>query len=528
MSEHAEDEASRRAALLQSILDAFPHGVCVYGADRRVTLFNRAYSQVMAGAPLRVGEHLEAIIRRRAAAGEYGPGAPDEIVAQQMALDVSRPQMRKRRRPNGMMVDVRTTPLPDGGYISVVTDITPLSEAEAEISRRAEELVVMLSNLRHGVVLFGADQRLVASNAVAAELLNLPPGLLTPGRRLDELLDTMLRRGHFGEGVAAEARVRELKAIDRSRTVVRQSVTGDGRVLEFRSDPTPGGGWLSSFSDVTEARAAEVELRRAKAAAEAASQTKSRFLATMSHELRTPLNAVIGFSESLLHEARNPAPQQVAEFALQINEAGRQLLGLINIILDVARIEAGRFDLASDKVDVARLVRSCVRQADAAAQTAEVALATQVPDGLPLIRADERRLQQALNHLLSNAVKFTHPGGTVTIGSSIEADGNLALFVRDTGIGIPEEDLERVFEPFTQLDSSLARRFHGVGLGLYVSRALIAGHGGSLVLRSVSNEGTTAEVRLPANRLIDSGQWSAVSGQEKAVVKPQSPHHSTD
>jgi signal transduction histidine kinase len=192
----------------------------------------------------------------------------------------------------------------------------------------------------------------------------------------------------------------------------------------------------------------------------------------------------------------------VAEFAAQINEAGRQLLGLINIILDVARIESGRFDLASDRVGVARMLRHCVRSADAAAQAAEITLSAHVPDDLPPLIADERRLQQVLDHLLSNAVKFTKAGGSVSVGASLETDGRLLLFVRDTGIGIPEEEIERVFEPFTQLDATLARRFQGAGLGLYVSRALVAGHGGELSLRSVPGEGTSAEIRLPAERVI--------------------------
>ena len=163
----------------------------------------------------------------------------------------------------------------------------------------------------------------------------------------------------------------------------------------------------------------------------------------------------------------------------------------------MARIEAGRFDLASDLVDVERLVRTAVRQADAAAQAAEITLTTELPDSLPRLRGDERRLAQVLRHLLSNAVKFTEIGGTVTAGARREPDGELLIFVRDTGIGIPEEDLERVFEPFTQLDSTLARRYQGSGLGLYVSRALVAGHGGRLTLRSGAGEGTTAEIRLP-------------------------------
>jgi signal transduction histidine kinase len=395
---------------------------------------------------------------------------------------------------------VRTSLLPDGGYISVVTDITALTVAEAEISRRADELAVMLSSIRHGAVLWGPDLRLVASNAIASELLELPPGLLTPGRPRDELVETMLSRGHFGDGEAAEARLHALRAIDRSVPVIRQAVTKAGRVLDFRSDPTPDGGWVSTFTDVTEARAAQDELRRAKEAAEAANQAKSRFLATMSHELRTPLNAVIGFSDTLLREATNPSSGRVAEFALQIHH----LLGLINSILDVARIESGRFDLASDTVDVARLVRLCVRQLGAEAHAAEIVLTTDLPYDLPAIKADERRLQQVLNHLLSNGVKFTEAGGMVTVGAMVDPTDGLIIFVSDTGIGIPQKDLDRVFEPFTQLDSSLARRFQGAGLGLYVSRALVAGHGGELVLRSAPGEGTTVEIHLPADRVIGS------------------------
>ena len=501
----AEGEASRRARALDAILEAIPHGVCVYGADHRVTMFNRAYVQAMDGAPLAVGDHRLDIIRRRADAGEYGAGAPDDIVAEQASFNVDRPQMRRRRRPNGTVVDVRTAPLPHGGFISVVTNITPLTDAEAELSRRAEEMAAMLASIRHGIMLWGPDQRLIASNAVVAELMNHPPGLLTAGRSQDEILDNMVRRGEFGDGPRASDVAEGLRTRDRSVTYIRTMHLPSGRIIDIRSDPTPAGGWLSTYSDVTEARQAEEDLRRAKETAQAANLAKSRFLATMSHELRTPLNAVIGFSDALLREAANPAPARVAEFARQINESGRNLLGLINIILDVARIEAGRFDLASDVVDIERLVRAAMRQSDAAAQAAEITLVAELDDTLPRLRGDERRLAQVLRHLLSNAVKFTEIGGAVTVGAALEPEGGLLIFVRDTGIGIREEDLERVFEPFTQLDSTLARRYQGSGLGLYVSRALVAGHGGLLTLRSRAGEGTTAEIRLPARQLVVDG-----------------------
>ena len=508
----AEDEARRRAGMLHSIVEAIPHGICVYSADRHVTMFNRAYTDVMTGAPLNIGDSLAEVIRRRAAAGEYGAGDPDQVYLQQMAFDVTRPQARKRRRPNGSSIDIRTSPLPDGSYISVVTDITPLTEAEAEVSRRAEELAVMLASIRHGVLLWGPDQRLMASNATASQLLSQSPGQLASGQTLGSIVANMLARGVFGSGWVAQTESEALLTADRSVPYQQQLISSSGRVLDFRSDPTPTGGWVSTVTDVTEARAAQDELRRAKDAAEAANQAKSRFLATMSHELRTPLNAVIGFSDALLQEAGNPSRDRIIEYAGQINGAGRQLLGLINIILDVARIESGRFDFASDAVDVARLIRTCIRQSDAAAQAAEIAVIADVADDVPQIRGDERRLQQALNHLLSNAVKFTESGGTVTVGASLLPDGRLLLFVRDTGIGIPEQDLERVFEPFTQLDGSLSRRFQGAGLGLYVSRALVSGHGGELTLRSLPGTGTLAEIRLPAQRVIASSEQAVATG----------------
>ena len=128
----------------------------------------------MTGRAAAVGDHLDDVIRRRAEAGEYGPGDPDEVFASQMAHDISRPQMRRRRRPNGTAIDVRTAPLPDGGHISVVTDITPLTDAENELLRRAADMDVMLANIRHGITLFDAGGRLVAANRMASELLDLP------------------------------------------------------------------------------------------------------------------------------------------------------------------------------------------------------------------------------------------------------------------------------------------------------------------------------------------------------------------
>jgi signal transduction histidine kinase len=411
--------------------------------------------------------------------------------------------MRRRRRPNGTAVDVRTAPLPDGGHISVVTDVTQLTEAEAEASRRAEQLAVMLGSIRHGITLWSRERTVVATNAMASELLGHAPGVLVPGRSLQEMIDHLLERGELGEGEAARARGETLAARDWSRTYRRELVTAAGRVLEARSDPTPDGGFVSTFTDITEARVAERELRRAKDAAEAANRAKSRFLATMSHELRTPLNSIIGFSDALLRAADQPDAARIAEYAEQVNLAGRQLLGLINGILEVSRIEAGQHELAEDRIDPVLLLQAVVRRTEPAAQAAGITLCLDIAPALPPLRADERRLSQVLGNLLGNAVKFTEAGGVVTASVALdEAGGGLLMRVADTGIGIAEPDLDRVFEPFTQIEAGLARRFEGSGLGLYVSRALVQAHGGELVLQSRPGAGTTAEIRLPPERLV--------------------------
>jgi signal transduction histidine kinase len=497
----AEDEARRRAQMLDSILDRIPHGICVYGPDRRVSMFNRAYTEIMSGVPLTVGDHLEDIIRHRAARGEYGPGNPEAIYEREMQRFITGPQVRRRVRPNGTTIDVRTAPLPDGGHMSAVTDVTPLMQAERVAARRATDMEVMLGSMRHGIMLWDAKGKLVAANEKAAELLGHPPGVLVPGRTRSDVMDSMRAQGELGTGPESEERYSQTLRRDFTKSHERLIPLRNGRVLEARSDPTADGGVVSTFTDVTAARSAEDELQRAKAAAEAANEAKSRFLTTMSHELRTPLNAVIGFSDALLAADGGPTPEQVSEFAKAINDAGRQLLGQINTILDISRIDTGRFELTTDVVDPMHLIQTCIDRTVPRAEAGQIALRTELPPDLPRLHADRRRLEQVLDQLLSNAMKFTPAGGTVTLRAEAEPDGDLLIRVVDTGIGIVETDLERVFEPFSQLDSTLSRRFKGAGLGLYLSRTLIEGHGGRLSLSSRLGAGTTAEIRMPRTRL---------------------------
>ena len=502
----AEDEAQRRARLLDMVLVNVPHGICVYGPDHRVTMVNDAYNAVMINAPVFIGDSLAEIVLRRANAREYGEGEAEALVTTQMAFRSAHPHIRRRTRPNGTTIDIRTAPLPDGGYISVVTDITALIQAEADSRQRAADMTTMLGNIRHGIMLWGADRRLVASNPVVAELLDFPADLLIPGQAESEVMATLVRLGHFGEATDAVPVARRHLAMDRSQPFGREMTTRSGRLLFAQSNPAPGGGWITTFTDITHIRETETELRRAKDRAEAANQAKSRFLATMSHELRTPLNAIIGFSDALARESGTVPVELVKEFSGQINDAGKQLLSLINLILDVARIDSGRFEPDAEIVDVGRAIDIAVRQVQGAARTGSVTIGFSPHGQLPRLRGDGRRIGEVLSQLLSNAVKFTGPGGCVTVEAGFTAETDLFISITDTGIGIAEAEIERVFEPFTQLDASLSRQYPGAGLGLFTARAIVTAHGGQLQLVSQPGKGTTVRVVLPSARVVNEMQ----------------------
>jgi two-component system, cell cycle sensor histidine kinase PleC len=243
--------------------------------------------------------------------------------------------------------------------------------------------------------------------------------------------------------------------------------------------------------------------REAKEQAEAGSRATSRFLGTMSHELRTPLNAVIGFAEIMQEELFGPlGSPEYREYAGLIRQSGHALLDLITNLLDVARAEAGTLPLTIADVELLRLLRSVVagaqEQAAAGATAPLPAVEIEPPAGTIGLRADEQRLRQLLRALIGNALKFTPPGGRVTIRASALAEGGAEVVVADSGAGMSQAELEQAFEPFWQADARHGRAREGAGIGLKLARQLAALHGGTLLLESEPGQGTRAVLRLPA------------------------------
>ena len=246
-----------------------------------------------------------------------------------------------------------------------------------------------------------------------------------------------------------------------------------------------------------------VELKRARDEARAANRAKSAFLANMSHELRTPLNAIIGFAEVLKNQKFGPlGDERYSSYAEIVRTSGTHLLDLINDLLDLSRAEAGGLIPADSTLAVDAQIRRAIdmsrTEIDASGLTVRVAVDADVPP----LRADARLILQLLSNLITNAVKFTRSDGTITIGAAVDDRRSVSLFVADTGIGIPEDQIDKVLEPFTQLDTRLHREHRGAGLGLPLCRAIAQAHGGQILIESTFGEGTRVTVILPPWRAL--------------------------
>lgn len=241
------------------------------------------------------------------------------------------------------------------------------------------------------------------------------------------------------------------------------------------------------------------QLAAAREAAEAASRAKSEFIANISHELRTPLNAIIGFSEMMKEQMLGPSSDRYMQYARDIHQSGTHLLAIINDILDLSKIEAGKMELVPEEIDLAEAVTDALNIVRENAERSGLTLETRIPAPAPRLRGDSRIVRQVLLNLLSNAIKFTPIGGQVAVEVRRENGGNVVLTVQDTGIGIAEQDIPKVLEPFGQVESAYTRQYQGTGLGLPLVRSMAELLGGRFDLKSAVGIGTTARITFPSD-----------------------------
>ncbi len=384
-----------------------------------------------------------------------------------------------------------------GRVVGVAIEITQQKEGQARVHAAENRLRAALESMSESFVVWDVKRRLVLSNRKFSDFFNIDPSLLRPGttyEALERAADPAIKSAH--EGAADGAIELELT---------------DGRWVHLSERPTQDGGLVSIGTDITALKMQEQLLLRKekdlrelarnyeqeKFRAIEANSAKSEFLANMSHELRTPLNAINGFSEIMLNEMFGPlGDPRYKEYVSDILSSGQHLLTLINDILDMSKIEAGKLSLQTETVFVDELIEQSMRIMRGRAEESGLTLQRDVGD-LPQIEADPRAVKQVILNLLSNAIKFTPEGGTVTL-TAREEKGGVRCTVTDTGIGIPEDQLPLICKPFVQVENQHSKSHKGSGLGLALSHSLVRLHGGTFEITSEEGVGTTVTFWLPA------------------------------
>jgi PAS domain S-box-containing protein len=418
--------------------------------------------------------------------------------------------------------------------IASITDIGPHKAQQEELRRLSGLLRNILDTTPDMVIVKDHNLRTVICNKVYAARLGKAPEQLVGHSDIENGWDVTLVKGDVAAGVAGfEADDRAAlsgKVVHNAAAVVTfadRSATYDVYKVPLRDQDGGVVGLLSIARDVSDRVRAEDALRRANAEleervaartadlqreveerrraeerAQGANRAKSELLAAMSHELRTPLNAVIGYSEALLSGAfGEAASDRHLPYLRDIHGAGMHLLALINDILDLSAVEAGKMGLNEESFAPAEMIEVCMHVIRPRAMSGEVTVETHIPEGLPRLVADPRRFKQVALNLMSNAVKFTDPGGRVTVALSADRQDGFRLIVSDTGVGMTEKEIVVARTLFGQSGDSMVRKREGTGLGLPLTINLVEAHGGSLSIDSERGKGTTVTAWFPPDRL---------------------------
>jgi signal transduction histidine kinase/HAMP domain-containing protein len=366
-----------------------------------------------------------------------------------------------------------------------------------EIASTRQHLIDAIESISEGFALYDQDDCLVLCNSRYAELLYPETDVaMVPGSRFETVIRRAAELDLIQEARGrTDAWVRE--RMERHRNPIGPEIQhrGGDRWIQVSERRIAGAFTVAVYTDITELKrhAAQLELTRDQAME--ATRAKSQFLANMSHELRTPMNAVLGFTEMMADGLYGQLPDKALSTLERVQANGKHLLGLINDVLDLAKIEAGQLTLRVQDYTLVQVVQTVVSGTESLARAKGITLTANVQEGLPRGHGDDRRLTQVLLNLVGNSIKFTDHGSVQIVARA--ADGLFDVAVHDTGPGISLDDQARIFQEFQQVDSSSTRRKGGTGLGLAISKRLIEMHGGTLTVESALGEGSTFRVLIP-------------------------------
>ena len=374
-------------------------------------------------------------------------------------------------------------------------------EREAGARQTAEaRLLSAFESAPAAFALYDSDDRLVLSNGIYRSFFAPIKELIVPGKTFQELSEAAVRHHAFADGHSDEREFLRWR-LDQHRLGIGEPVLQlrDGRWILMRERRTKENDTVLFYSDITPLKEREEQLGLARQQAEHASQAKTAFLANMSHELRTPLNAIIGFSEMIERKVLGPISESYRQYGEIVRTSGQHLLSIINDILDIAKLNAGKTELHLESVDVNHTIAEAIAIMSRKAASAGIEIVTDLTPRCPTIDADPVRLRQVMLNVLANAVKFTSAGGRIDVATAV-ATTELRITVKDTGVGMAPEDIPRALEPFTQVGRERVLAQEGTGLGLPISKTLIELHGGRFEISSAPQQGTTVTINLPIRR----------------------------
>ncbi len=542
----SREEAELAHSRMTDALEVIGQGFVLFDKDDNIALFNSKYAERLKGilgrSPM-VGDSFEAIMRATAEVNYIPDSMEDkEQWIQRILRERKETKVRDsiNKQNDGTWFRAEGYETSDGGTVSIFTDVTELKQKEEELAEMARQSDLAHARLHDGIealgqgfALFDQDDRFVMFNTQYSDMIEVLARRPVVGEKFANIMRD-IKRTDFG-GMTREEwtkKILEERTSDEARNSTNR--LPDGTWYKAEGFRTSDGGNVSIFTDITELKEHEAELDVlvkelgvARDAAVDANSAKSQFLANMSHELRTPLNAIIGYAELLIDDAEDDENEEYIPDLQKIQNAGKHLLGLINDILDLSKIEVGKIELYVEEIAVSEMMEDVANTIKPLVDKNNNTLKVDIGDGVGAIHSDLTKLRQNMFNLLSNAAKFTE-NGTLTVNTRIEPSdqGDLIVFdITDEGIGMTPEQLDRIFDPFTQADSSTSKKFGGTGLGLTITREFSRMLGGDILAVSEAGVGTTftMKVAVDARPLVNRPETDDTPAANKAGVSEDSP-----